>query len=246
MPPAIPRNLKDSFTSVDNYICDSLVPQDEGLISALKANAAADLDEIDVAPNQGKLLHLLAKMNNVKRYLEVGTLGGYSAIWVAKALPADGKIITLEIDPMHATVATSNFATAGFSKTIEVKVGPALESLAKMDEEGVEEPFDMVFIDADKQNNLGYFRYALKFARKGTLIIVDNVVRQGRVADWENLDPAVTGVTILAFLSMPYSLSGLISLSIAGEVVQVYLLNSSEFLKIWSQGVGIRILVETR
>jgi predicted O-methyltransferase YrrM len=194
MPPTLPQDLFDSFNGVDTYICNSLVPQDAGLTSALKANAAAELDEIDVAPNQGKLLNLLAKMNNVKSYLEVGTLGGYSAIWVAKALPLDGKIVTLEIDPKHAAVAESNFKTAGFDKMIEIKVGPAMESLAKMDEEGVEEPFDMVFIDADKQNNVGYFRYALKFAKKGSLIIVDNVVRRGRVTDLDNLDPAITGV----------------------------------------------------
>lgn len=194
MPPTLPQDLFNSFTDVDTWICNSLVPQDAGLISALKANTAAELDEIDVAPNHGKLLYLLAKMNNVKRYLEVGTLGGYSAIWVAKALPSEGKIVTLEIDPKHAAVASSNFKTAGFDKMVEVKVGPAMESLAKMDEEGVKEPFDMVFIDADKQNNVGYFQYALKFARKGTVIIVDNVVRRGRVTDLENLDPAITGV----------------------------------------------------
>ena len=194
MQPVIAQQLRDSFINTDTYICDSLVPQDAGLTSALKANATAGLDDIDVSPSQGKLLYLLAKMNNVKRYLEVGTLGGYSAIWIAKALPSDGKIVTLEIDPKHASTATSNIANAGFSKLIEVKVGPALESLAKMDEEGVEEPFDMVFIDADKESNVEYFKYALKFARNGTLIIVDNVVRQGRVVDWENLDPSVMGV----------------------------------------------------
>lgn len=194
MPPNIPQDLFNNMNAVDVWICDSLVPQDAGLTSCLKANAAAQLDEIDVAPNQGKLLYLLAKMNNAKRYLEVGTLGGYSAIWVAKALPSDGKIITLELEPEHAKVAESNFKAAGFSSMIEVKVGPAMDSLAAMDADGVKEPFDMIFIDADKQNNVSYFRYALKFARKGSVIIVDNVVRRGRVTDMANLDPAVVGV----------------------------------------------------
>jgi predicted O-methyltransferase YrrM len=124
MPPALPKDLFNSFSSVDAWICDSLVPQDTGLTSALAANAAAELDQIDVAPNQGKLLNLLAKMNHVKRYLEVGTLGGYSAIWVAKALLPDGKAITLEIDPQHAAITSSNFKNAGIDKLIEVKVGP--------------------------------------------------------------------------------------------------------------------------
>lgn len=194
MPPTLPQDLFNCFNAVDTWICDSLVPQDAGLTSTLKANAAAQLDEIDVAPNQGKLLYLLAKMNSAKRYLEIGTLGGYSAIWVAKALPSDGKIITLELEPEHAQIAESNFKNAGFGDMIDVKVGPAMESLAAMDKEGVKEPFDMVFIDADKQNNVGYFRYALKFARKGSLIIVDNVARRGRVTDLENLDPAIVGV----------------------------------------------------
>jgi predicted O-methyltransferase YrrM len=197
MSPNLPEDLFDRFSSVDTWICDSLVPQDTSLTSTLNANAAAQLDEIDVAPNQGKLLYLLAKMNNVKNYLEVGTLGGYSAIWVAKALPKDGKIITLELEPEHAKVAESNFKNAGFEDLIEVRVGPALESLKKIDEEGAKEPFDMVFIDADKQNNVGYFRYALKFARKGSIIIVDNVVRRGRVTDLENNDPAIVGVRTL-------------------------------------------------
>ena len=197
MPPTLPQDLFNRFSSVDTWICDSLVPQDTGLTSTLKANAAAQLDEIDVAPNQGKLLYLLAKMNNVKRYLEVGTLGGYSAIWVAKALPSDGKIITLELESEHAKVAESNFQKAGFGDMIELKLGPAMETLEKMDNEGVNEPFDMVFIDADKQNNVGYFRYALNFARKGTVIIVDNVVRRGRVIDLENEDPAIVGVRTL-------------------------------------------------
>jgi predicted O-methyltransferase YrrM len=190
----IPQDLYDKFNGVDTYICDQLLPHDEALDSALKANAAANLDEIDVAPNQGKLLYLLAKMNQVKRYLEVGTLGGYSALWVAKALPSDGRIVTLEIEPEHARVAQSNIANAGFAHLAEVKVGPALESLEAMEKEGPVEPFDMVFIDADKENNAAYFHWALKFAKKGTVIVVDNVVRRGRVTDLQNEEPAILGV----------------------------------------------------
>lgn len=196
MPPALPEDLFNSFTSVDTWICDSLVPQDEALTATLRANAAAHLEEIDVAPNQGRLLYLLAKMNNVKRYLEVGTLGGYSTLCVAKALPPSpsSKIITLELDPEHAKVAESNFKNAGLENLIEVKVGPAMDTLGKMDKEGMNEPFDMVFIDADKANNVGYFRHALKFARKGSVIVIDNVVRRGRVVDFQNEDPVNVGV----------------------------------------------------
>lgn len=182
------------FKAVDDWICSSLLPPDKGLESALQANHAADLDEIDVAPNQGKLLYLLAKMNHCKRILEVGTLGGYSSIWFAKAVPADGKVITLELEPEHATVARSNIANAGFESIVEVKVGPALETLERMGKEGGVEPFDLVFIDADKENNPGYVKWALEFSHVGTVIVVDNVARRGRVVDWENKDPALQGV----------------------------------------------------
>lgn len=132
-------------------------------------------------------------MNKCKRILEIGTLGGYSAIWFAKALPSDGKLITLELDPKHASIAESNIKNAGFENVVEVRVGPALESLDKMAKESPE-PFDMVFIDADKENNVGYLKWALEFSHVGTLIVVDNIVRQGRLVDLENKDPSITGV----------------------------------------------------
>ena len=187
-----------TFTDVDTYMNSLLLPADAGLDSALAANAAAALDEIDVAPNQGKLLYLLAKMNNCRRILEVGTLGGYSAIWLAKALPdsPSSKVVTLEIDPLHADVAHKNVENAGLGHVVEVKLGLAIETLEKMGKEGTE-AFDMVFIDADKQNNPGYLKWALEFSHVGTVIVVDNVVRRGRLVDLENLDPAIVGVRTL-------------------------------------------------
>ncbi|RDL37117.1 S-adenosyl-L-methionine-dependent methyltransferase [Venustampulla echinocandica] len=189
----IPKEAYDKFDEVDNWICDSLVPQDAGLESTLKTHGGSVLDPINVHPNQGKLLYLLAKMNNAKRILEVGTLGGYSAIWLAKALPSGGKVITLELDPKSAAVAESNIKNAGFEDKVEVRVGPALETLEKMSKGG-EEKFDLVFIDADKENNPGYFKRALEFSRAGTLIVVDNVVRRGRVVDAGSEDPNVLGI----------------------------------------------------
>ncbi len=149
-----------------------------------------------MAPNQGKLLHLLALTQGARRILEVGTLGGYSAIWLARALPADGTLITLEIDPRHAEVARGNLAAAGLERVAEVRVGRAADSLAELVEQGVE-PFDLVFIDADKPSNPEYFRRALQLTRPGSLIIVDNVVRGGTVADADSADPAVVGTRAL-------------------------------------------------
>jgi len=182
------------FNAVEDWISSSLLPPDTGLESTLKTNAASNLDAIDVAPNEGKLLYLLAKMNRCKRILEIGTLGGYSAIWFAKAVPSDGKVITLELEAEYAKIASGNIANAGFEGVVEVKVGPALETLEQMGKAGGVEPFDMVFIDADKQNNVGYLKWALEFSHVGTVIVVDNVVRRGRVVDSENLEPAVIGV----------------------------------------------------
>ncbi|CZR51627.1 related to O-methyltransferase [Phialocephala subalpina] len=171
------------FDSVNAWIETSLVKQDASLASCLEANATAQLEDIDVAPNEGKFHYLLAKMNKVKRVLEIGTLGGYSAIWFAKAVaPVGGKVITLEFEPEHAKVARSNIANAGFADVVEVRVGKALDTLKKMREDG-EEGFDYVFIDADKSNNAGYLKYALEFAHVGTVIVVDNVVRQGKVLE---------------------------------------------------------------
>ncbi|GHJ91092.1 O-methyltransferase [Streptomyces sp. NE5-10] len=177
---------------VDAYVTDLLVPADEALTAALADSAAAGLPEIAVAPNQGKFLHLLARAQGARRILEIGTLGGYSTIWLARALPADGRLITLEYDPRHAEVARGNLARAGLADRVEVRTGPALDTLPLLEEEGAG-PFDLVFVDADKANNPHYVSWALKLSRPGTLVVVDNVVRGGRVAAPDPTDPAITG-----------------------------------------------------
>ena len=169
-----------AWTEVDEYIEGRLLGDDPALAAALKANASAGLPAIDVSPAHGKMLHLFARMMNARRVLEVGTLGGYSTIWLAKALPENGRVVTLEIDSRHAEVARSNLESAGLAGRVDVKVGPALDSLQAMQEAG-EEPFDLSFIDADKPNNANYLRAALALSRPGSAIIVDNVVREGEV-----------------------------------------------------------------
>ncbi len=183
---------QELWTAVDRYIADSLIAPDSALDVALEANAAAALPAIDVAPNQGKLLSLLARMQRAKRVLEIGTLGGYSTIWLARALPADGRLITLEIDAKHACVAAANLERAGLGSIVEVRVGPALESLAKLAEEDAA-AFDLIFIDADKPNNPAYLEWAVRFSRPGTVIVVDNVVRDGAVIDPDSADVSVQG-----------------------------------------------------
>jgi predicted O-methyltransferase YrrM len=180
------------WTAVDRYFTETLVPSDSVLDDALRANAKAGLPSIDVAPNQGKFLQLLVQLRGARRILEIGTLGGYSSIWMARALPADGCLTTLEFSPKHAEVARANIAHAGLEKLVEIRIGPALESLAKMEKEGTE-PFDLIFIDADKPNNPNYLPWALKFSRPGTLLIGDNIVREGEVADASSADPNVQG-----------------------------------------------------
>ncbi|MFD7117410.1 O-methyltransferase [Streptomyces sp. NPDC059922] len=180
------------WNAVERYFTDQLVPADEALSAALAASEAAGLPAISVAPNEGKLLHLLARVQGARRILEIGTLGGYSTIWLARALPEDGKLISLEYDPAHAEVARANLAHAGLDKIAEVRTGPALESLPVLAAEDAG-PFDLVFIDADKKNNPHYVEWALKLTRPGSLIIVDNVVRNGAVADADSTDAAVLG-----------------------------------------------------
>lgn len=182
---------KDLWSWVDAYLCDRLVHADAALDDALRASAAAGLPAISVAPNQGKLLHLLARGIGARRILEVGTLGGYSTIWLARAV-GDGRVITLEIDARHAAVAVANFERAGLSDRIDLRLGPALDTLPRLEREGAG-PFDFVFIDADKQNNADYFAWALKLTRPGSLIVVDNVVRNGAVADAASTDADVLG-----------------------------------------------------
>ncbi|MBU9418273.1 O-methyltransferase [Burkholderia multivorans] len=184
---------QDQWNRVDAYFSATLVPSDDVLDAALAASEAAGLPAINVAPNQGKLLQLLATIRGARRILEVGTRGGYSTIWLARALPPGGRLVTLELNPAHAAVATQNIARAGFADVVSVVVGSAKDSLARLIAEG-EAPFDFIFIDADKDNNRAYLDAALKLSRPGTVIVVDNVVRRGRVADPDNRDPDVVGV----------------------------------------------------
>ena len=182
--------------AVDAYIGERLLGDDPALAAALAANAAAGLPAIDVSAAQGKMLHLLAAMSGARRILEVGTLGGYSTIWLARALPPDGRLITCEIDPHHAEVARTNLAVAGVQGRVDIRVGPALATLAAMIV-GEEPSFDFIFIDADKENNAAYVRAALALSRVGTIVIVDNVVREGGVIDATSTDPRVAGTRAL-------------------------------------------------
>lgn len=183
---------QDKWTAVDRYFTEQLSLSDAALDAALAANKEAELPAIDVAPNQGKLLYLLARMVGARRILEIGTLGGYSAIWMARALPAGGRLITLEYSPKHAEIARTNITRAGLDELVEIRVGAALDTLPKIQEE-MKEPFDLIFIDADKPNNAEYLRWAMKLSRPGTLIIVDNVVRDGAVIDTASTDKDVQG-----------------------------------------------------
>lgn len=183
----------DHWTAVDSYLSDLLLPPDPVLEGALEASTAAGLPSIQVSPLQGKLLELLARAQGATRILEVGTLAGYSTIWLGRALPPAGRLDTLELDPTHAEVARANLASAGLAERVEVHVGPASETLAEMVDGGAA-PFDFVFIDADKEAIPDYFRRALELSRPGTMIVVDNVVRGGEVADAASPDPAVHGV----------------------------------------------------
>ena len=169
---------EDAWSAVDAYLSDTLLGPDPALEAALADSEAAGLPAINVAPNQGKLLMLLAKIAGARRILEIGTLGGYSTIWLARALPADGRLVSLEYSPHHAQVARGNLARAGFGEQVEVRVGPALETLP-----GLEGPFDFVFIDADKETYPDYLLWSLKLARPGAVIVADNVVRAGRVLE---------------------------------------------------------------
>ena len=180
------------WKDVDDYFTDVLSLADDTLTAALHDTDAAGLPPINVAPAHGKLLQLIAQIQGARRILEIGTLGGYSTIWLGRALPADGRLISLEYDPKHAEVARGNLARAGLDKITEVRVGAALESLPKLVEEN-QEPFDLVFIDADKVNNPHYVEWAVKLTRPGSVIVVDNVVRAGQVADPGNTEPHVRG-----------------------------------------------------
>lgn len=185
-----------AWTAVDHYIGDHLLAPDPVLAAALAANAAAGLPDIDVSPAQGRMLNLLARMSRARRILEIGTLGGYSTICLARALPQDGSLVTLEIDPHHAAVARANLTAAGIADRVDVRVGAAITLLSAMISAG-EGPFDFVFIDADKENGVPYVRAAMALGRPGTTIIVDNVVREGGVLDADSDDPRIIGTRAL-------------------------------------------------
>jgi len=184
---------KDVWEAVDKYFDKMLIPQDPTLEDALAAAEAAKLPAIQVSSVQGKLLHLLARIMGARNILEIGTLGGYSTIWMARALPEGGRVVTLEADPKHADVAQKNFARAGVADKVELRLGKALDTLPKVAADG-RSPFDMVFIDANKSNMPEYFEWSLKLARKGSVIIADNVVREGAVLDAQTKDPDIQGI----------------------------------------------------
>ena len=174
--------MKNTWTKVDEYFGELLAPTDDALRRVLRANDKAGLPAIGVSPVQGKFLFLLVKITQTRRVLEVGTLGGYSTIWMARALPADGRIVTLEMDPKHAEVARQNLLAAGMQDRVDLRLGRALDTLPSLHTAG-EGPFDLIFIDADKENNPEYLEWAVKLGRPGTVIVVDNVVREGNVID---------------------------------------------------------------
>jgi len=186
------KNSPSHWKAVDRYFGDLFAVHDEPLDAAVKANRAARLPAIDVSPLQGKFLHVLVEMTRAKRVLEIGLLGGYSTIWMARALPKSGRIVSLEFSPKHAEVARANLRRAGLLRRVEIRVGPALESLPVLKAEGAA-PFDLIFIDADKENNPQYLEWALKLSRRGTVIVVDNVARHGTVIEARSAAPDIRG-----------------------------------------------------
>jgi len=182
----------DLWTRVDEYFT-ALVPEDDALVATRERAAAAGLPDIAVTPHQGKLLHLLASLTGARRVLEIGTLGGYSTLWLARALPADGHLVTLELEPHHADVARASLDAAGVGARVDIVVGPAASSLEELQTRGTE-PFDLVFVDADKQQLARYLELVLALSRPGTAVVVDNVVRDGAVVDPEHPDERVQGV----------------------------------------------------
>jgi predicted O-methyltransferase YrrM len=182
---------QETWSTVDDYLVGLLIGKDAALDAALKASADAGLPQIQVSPMQGKFLHLLAKVRGAKNILEIGTLGGYSTIWLARALPPGGKLITLEYAPKHADVARANLKRAGLEQIVEVIVGRAIETLPKLESRG---PFDLIFIDADKVSTADYFEWAIKFSKPGSVIIVDNVIRKGAIVDAKSNDENVRAI----------------------------------------------------
>lgn len=185
--------MQEQWSEVDQYITDLLVRPDAALSAALAASQAAGLPAIAVSPPQGKLLSLLVHAHGARRVLEIGTLGGYSTIWLARGLPPGGRVLTLELEPKHAAVARENVAHAGLAAVVDIRTGPAAATLRQLATDG-EEPFDFVFIDADKTGYPDYLRLSLPLVRKGSVIVADNVVREGAVADTGSSDPNVQAV----------------------------------------------------
>lgn len=186
--------MGERWQAVDDYIAGKLLGADDALAATLANNSAQGLPPIDVSATEGKMLFLLAQMAGARRIIEVGTLGGYSTIWLARALPDGGRLVTLELEPHHARVARENLENAGLSARVDIRVGPAVETLAAMTDEA---PFDFVFIDADKQNNARYVEEAIRLGRPGMTIIVDNVVREGGVLDADSDDERIVGTRAL-------------------------------------------------
>lgn len=186
------KDSQSLWTAVDRYFGDLLAPSGKDLDAALKANRAAGLPAIDVTPLQGKFLHVLVQMTQARRVLEIGLLGGYSTIWMARGLARGGRIVSLEFSPKHVEIARANLRRAGLLRRVEIRVGPALETLPTLQAERTG-PFDLIFIDADKENNPHYLEWALKLSRRGTVIVVDNVVRQGAVIDARSKDRDIRG-----------------------------------------------------
>jgi predicted O-methyltransferase YrrM len=187
------KKKPEIWSAVDRYFEEKFLSHDEALETALQSNREAGLPAIDVTPLQGKFLELLVRISGAQRILEIGTLGGYSTIWLSRALPPGGRLITLELDPRHAEIARANLERASLLDRVELRVGPASDSLASLVNEHAA-PFDLIFIDADKAGNAEYLRWSLQLSRPGTVIVLDNVVRDGKVADADSPDPDIQGI----------------------------------------------------
>ena len=189
----MPKKAKETWKQVDRYFTNALIASDDGFDAAMKANRKADLPAIDVTALQGKFLEILVRTTGARRVLEIGTLGGYSTLWLASALPENGVVVTLELEPRHAGVAMHNLKSAGLANKVDLRVGPAAKTLKALAQEHTA-PFDFIFIDADKASYPEYLEWSMKLSRTGTLIVTDNVVRDGKVIDPENPDPHIQGV----------------------------------------------------
>ena len=189
----MPKKAIEIWKQVDQYFADALIPPGEGFSAALDANRKADLPAIDVTPLQGKFLEILARATGAARVLEIGTLGGYSTLWLARALPANGLVVTLELEPRHAEVALQNLKAAGLANKVDLRIGPAAETLKALARENIT-PFDLIFIDADKASYPDYLQWSMKLSHPGTIIVADNVVRDGKIIDPASSDPNIKGV----------------------------------------------------